>query len=348
MWEVDDMSGYMARHWREDTEKNGIECDLCPRHCIIVEGHRGLCFGRKNIDGKLIATSYGKSSGFAVDPIEKKPLNHFMPSSSVLSFGTIGCNLTCSFCQNSDISKTREMERLQINALPQEIVEMARQNGCASVAFTYNEPIVFLEYAVDTAKECHGNGIKTVAVTAGYIEKEARKEFFSVMDAANIDLKGFSDNFYNKHCSASLNTVLDTLKYVKNETNTWLEITNLIIPGENDGFDEIKKMADWIAKELGTDVPLHFSAFHPAWKMTNVKRTPLDLLIMARATAMESGLKYVYTGNIHNPETEATYCNDCSNILISRDGFNAGITGLFMDRGVGRCSKCGAVCSGKY
>lgn len=342
------MSDYIARYWDKSEGENVIKCSLCPRHCVIAEGQRGLCFGRKNINGNLVLTTYGKTSGLAIDPVEKKPLNHFLPGSSVLSFGTIGCNLTCSFCQNSNISKTQEMERLQAHVKPNEIAEIAWKNGCASVAFTYNEPIIFLEYAVDTAKKCHDKGIKAVAVTAGYIEREARKEFFSVMDAANIDLKGFSGDFYEKHCSARLGNVLDTLKYVKNETDTWLEITNLIIPGENDDFDEIKRMTDWIVSELGQDVPLHFSAFHPAWKMLNRERTSIDLLIMARSIAMESGLKYVYTGNISNPETETTYCDECSNVLISRFGFDSEVKGLVVDDGLGKCSKCGAICSGKY
>lgn len=342
------MSNYIARYWGKSDRGDCIECYLCPRHCLIAKGQRGLCFGRKNIDGNFILTTYGKTSGLAIDPIEKKPLNHFLPGSSVLSFGTIGCNLTCSFCQNSDISKTQEMERLQTQVMPREIAEIAWKNGCASVAFTYNEPIIFLEFAVDTAEECHEKGVKTVAVTAGYIEKEARKEFFSVMDAANIDLKGFSNDFYKKHCSASLDNVLDTLKYVKNETDIWLELTNLIIPGENDSVDEIKRMTDWIVSELGQDVPLHFSAFHPAWKMRNIERTPLDLLIMARSIAMESGLKYVYTGNISNPETETTYCDVCSNDLILRNGFNAEIKGLVVKNGVGKCSECKTICSGIY
>ena len=267
-------SRYDARWWHLLPDGR-LQCDLCPRDCKLHEGQRGLCFVRKREGDRMLLTTYGRSSGFCVDPIEKKPLNHFLPGTSILSFGTAGCNLACKFCQNWDISKSRETDTLMDAAQPQTIARAARDLGCSSVAFTYNDPVIFAEYAMDVADACHEQGIKTVAVTAGYISPEPRRELFAKMDAANVDLKAFTDEFYVKVTGAKLAPVLDTLKYLRHETDVWLEITTLLIPGKNDGDDEIDALTRWVASELGTDVPLHFTAFHPDWKMMDVPHTPL-------------------------------------------------------------------------
>jgi pyruvate formate lyase activating enzyme len=293
----------------------------------------------------MVLTTYGRSSGFCLDPIEKKPLNHFLPGTSVLSFGTAGCNLTCKFCQNWDISKARADDRLQQHASPQAIAQAALRGGARSVAFTYNDPVIFLEYAVDIAAACRKAGVKTVAVTAGYIGEAARPEFFAAMDAANIDLKGFTENFYRKLCTGSLDAVLDTLCYVKHETKTWLEITTLLIPGENDSPQEVAALSAWVMAKLGADVPLHFTAFHPDWKMQDKLPTPPVTLKRAREIARETGLRYVYTGNIHDEAGQSTYCHACGSRLIGRDWYT--ITGWGLDA-QGACASCGKPCSGLF
>jgi len=298
-----------------------VQCDLCPRYCKLGEGQQGLCFIRACKNGEIVMTSYGRSSGFAVDPIEKKPLNHFLPGSSVFSFGTAGCNLMCSFCQNWHMSKSRHMDKLASVASPQDIALVAKKKKCASVAFTYNDPVIFMEYAIDTAKECHKLGVKTVAVTAGEICEEPRREFFSYMDAANVDLKAFTEKFYRDNCSGDFQTVLDTLVYIKKETNVWLEITTLLIPGENDSEEEIDKMTKWIVKELGKDVPLHFSAFHPDFKMQDKPRTPTATLMKAREIALKNSIHHVYTGNVSDKASQSTYCHNCHELLIGRDWY---------------------------
>ncbi|NVK17592.1 MAG: AmmeMemoRadiSam system radical SAM enzyme [Methylocystaceae bacterium] len=333
-----------AKFWHE-LENGRIQCDLCPRDCKIKPGQRGLCFVRANENGQMVLTTYGRSSGFCIDPIEKKPLNHFYPGTPVLSFGTAGCNLTCKFCQNWDISKSREFDKLQSYAAPEAIAEACVKTKCTSVAFTYNDPVIFLEYAVDVAKACRAHGIKTVAVTAGYIHEEARKEFFSHMDAANVDLKSFNPDFYHKLCSADLDNVLETLVYLKHETNVWFELTDLIIPGENDSLDEIDQMTRWVVKELGPDVPMHFSAFHPDWKMMDKPRTPLETLIMAREIAMKNGVRYAYTGNVHHEDGDTTYCSKCTEVLIKRDWYE--ITGWNISD-QGECLSCGTICAGHF
>ena len=290
-------------------------------------------------------TTYGRSSGFCIDPIEKKPLNHFYPGSSVFSFGTAGCNLACKFCQNWDISKSREMDSLMDEATPRAIAQAARRSGCKSVAFTYNDPVVFLEYALDTADACHDRGLKTVAVTAGYMHDAPRREFFAKMDAANIDLKAFTDDFYHKLTGAHLRPVLDTLAYVYHETNCWLEITTLLIPGYNDSDAEIAQLATWVAQELGFDVPLHFSAFHPEWKMQNVLPTPHATLSKARRIALDAGLHYVYTGNVHDMEGDTTFCPSCEQALIVRDWYEICSYDLTSQ---GACPKCGAAIAGHF
>jgi len=290
-------------------------------------------------------TTYGRSSGFCVDPIEKKPLNHFLPGSSVFSFGTAGCNLTCKFCQNWDISKSREWDRLCDKASPEAIAVAARNAGCASVAFTYNDPVIFLEYAVDTAKACHALGLKTVAVTAGYIHPEARREFFAHMDAANVDLKGFSEAFYHDLCTGHLQPVLDTLKYLVHETGCWTEITTLLIPGQNDSDAELKQLAAWVCKELGSDVPLHFSAFHPDWKMLDIPSTPAATLSRARDIAVKAGLHHVYTGNVHDTEGGSTFCPACRSKLIVRDWYDILDYRLTEN---GHCPDCGTAIAGRF
>ncbi len=322
-----------------------VQCNVCPRFCKIKEGKHGLCFVRENRDGEVVLSTYGRSSGFCVDPIEKKPLNHFLPGTPVLSFGTAGCNLTCKFCQNWDMSKSREVDILAEDAMPEKIAMRAKELGCRSVAFTYNDPVIFLEYVDDTAIACHSHGIKTVAVTAGYILPEPREHLFRNIDAANVDLKAFSQEFYRSHCSGDLQTILDTLLYIRQETDIWLEITTLLIPGQNDSDDELNAMTKWVVQNLGTEVPMHFSAFHPAWKMQDVEATPVSTLKKARKIAMMNGVSYAYTGNARNPEGDSTWCPNCGEMLISRDWYELGIWNLDAE---GRCDSCGHRCSGVF
>ena len=317
------MPNYIGKFW-EKVDGNRIRCDLCPRFCHLAEGQRGFCFVRQNIGGEMILTTYGRSSGFCIDPVEKKPLNHFYPGTSILSFGTAGCNLGCKFCQNWDISKSREWDRLTDQASPEAIAKAAKREGCKSVAFTYNDPVIFAEYAMDISDACHDAGIKTVAVTAGYMTDRSRGEFYQHMDAANVDLKAFSERFYEKITLGALQPVLDTLVYLKKETSVWFEITNLVIPGENDSEDELQRMCEWIMKNLGPDVPLHFTAFHPDYKMTDHPPTPHATLTKARLIALSHGLNYVYVGNVHDKTGSSTYCPHCKKKLIERDWYELG------------------------
>lgn len=333
-----------GRYWSRVDDRT-VQCDLCPRRCQLHDGQRGLCFVRAAQKGAVVLTTYGRSSGFCIDPIEKKPLNHFLPGTPVLSFGTAGCNLTCKFCQNWDISKARKMDRLQDQASPAAIADAARQSGCRSVAFTYNDPVIFLEYAVDTARECRAQGLKTVAVTAGYITPEARGEFFASMDAANIDLKGFTEDFYRTLCSGHLEPVKDTLVYLKQDTGVWFEVTTLLIPGQNDTDAEIDAMTDWLVNAVGPDVPLHFSAFHPDWKMMDIPATPAETLTRARAIARRNGVRYCYTGNVHDPAGGSTWCHACGELLIARDWYQLGRVAVKAD---GLCPTCGTLCPGVF
>lgn len=332
-------------HYWHKLPNDKVQCDLCPHNCKLNEGQRGLCFVRMRKDNAIVLTTYGRSSGFCVDPIEKKPLNHFLPGSSVFSFGTAGCNLACKFCQNWDISKSHEMDTLCDQALPLEIAKIAKKQGCASVAFTYNEPTIFLEYAVDVAKECRKLGIKTVAVTNGYINPEPRHEFYQYIDAANVDLKGFTEEFYRKVTGSHLQPVLDTLIYLKRETNVWLEITTLLIPGLNDSDAEIDTATKWVVANLGPDVPMHFTAFHPAWKMLDVPPTPIETVQRARAIALANGVRYAYTGNVLDPEGASTFCHGCGKLLIARDGYL--ITEYNLDE-EGNCQYCATPCAGVF
>jgi pyruvate formate lyase activating enzyme len=342
----DVLNGLPARWWHALAGEPGrIQCDLCPRDCKPHAGQRAACFVRANRNGEMVLTSYGRSSGFCIDPIEKKPLNHFHPGSSVLSFGTAGCNLACKFCQNWDISKSREMDTLMDDATPEAIARAAAHHGAKSVAFTYNDPVIFAEYAMDTADACHAKGIGTVAVTAGYIHLPAAREFFAKMDAANIDLKAFSDDFYFHLCGGRLQPVLDVLAMVWHETGCWLEITTLLIPGANDSDAEIAALAAWCAKELGPDVPLHFSAFHPDHKMHDRPPTPAATLQRARKIGRDAGLRYVYTGNIHDRAGDATYCPQCGEKVIERDWYE--ILRYALDD-TGHCQHCGTAIAGRF
>ena len=322
-----------------------IRCDLCPRHCKVRDGQRAFCFVRQNDGGQMVLTTYGRSSGFCIDPIEKKPLNHFYPGSAVLSFGTAGCNLGCKFCQNWSISKATELDRLADRAGPEDIAEAAVSAGADSVAFTYNDPVIFFEYAVDVAAACRERGVKTVAVTAGYITDVARPEFFAAMDAANVDLKAFTESFYRKITYAHLAPVLDTLVYLR-ETDVWFEVTTLLIPGFNDDQGELEAQCAWHAEKLGAEVPLHFSAFHPDFKMNDVPHTPRSTLRRARQTAIEAGIKHVYVGNVHDVESDSTYCAGCGTLLIERDWYKLGR--YHLDVETGRCPDCDHPLAGRF
>lgn len=333
-----------TRYWHV-TDDGRVQCDVCPRACRMHEGQRGLCFVRGVEGGEVKLFTYGRSSGFCVDPIEKKPLNHFLPGTSVLSFGTAGCNLACKFCQNWDMSKSREMDTLQDRASPEDLADAAQRLGCASVAYTYNDPVIFMEYAIDVAQACRERGIKSVAVTAGYMCDQPRREFYSCMDAANVDLKGFTERFYRKICGAELSAVLETLEFLKHETRVWFEITTLLIPDENDSDAELDAMTQWIIDKLGPDVPLHFTAFHPDWKMRDKPPTPPATLARARSIAIRNGLRYVYSGNVHDPEGASTYCHGCGTRVIERDWYELGEWRLDSK---GACRNCGTQIPGVF
>ncbi|HEY8020014.1 MAG TPA: AmmeMemoRadiSam system radical SAM enzyme [Thermoanaerobaculia bacterium] len=341
---VRDASVVPTQYWHR-IDDDRIQCDLCPRFCKLREGQRGLCFVRARLDDEIVLATYGRSSGFCIDPIEKKPLDHFLPGTPVLSFGTAGCNLACKFCQNWDISKSREVDTLADQASPERIAAAAERLGCRSVAFTYNDPVIFLEYAVDVADACRAVGVKTVAVTAGEICPEPRRELYRHMDAANVDLKGFTERFYRNVCGGDLDTVKETLEYLKHETAVWFEITTLLIPGENDSDGELDEMTRWIADRLGPDVPLHFTAFHPDWKMMDTPPTPPATLSRARRIAIGNGLRYVYTGNVHDEAGGSTYCHACGETLIGRDWYVLTKWNLTPQ---GACRSCGTPCAGVF
>ena len=331
-----------TKYWHRLDDRR-VQCDLCPRACRLREGQRGMCFVRANRGGEVVLTTYGRSSGFCVDPIEKKPLHHFLPGTPVLSFGTAGCNLACRFCQNWDISKSRQIDTLSDVAAPETIAHAAEALDCRSVAFTYNDPVIFHEYAIDVAHACRERGIRAVAVTAGYVCPEPRAAFYRYMDAANVDLKSFSDGFYQNLCAGHLDAVLDTLQYIRHETDVWLEITTLLIPGENDSKVELEALTQWIVDHLGPDVPLHFTAFHPDWKMRVHPPTPPETLRRARRIALHNGLRYAYTGNVHDKTGQSTYCHHCGALIIGRDWYVLSEWRLTEDR---RCAVCGTSCSG--
>ncbi|MHC4956963.1 MAG: AmmeMemoRadiSam system radical SAM enzyme [Planctomycetota bacterium] len=333
-----------TKYWHR-LDDGRVQCDLCPRYCKLQEGQRGFCFVRMREADAIVLTTYGRSSGFCVDPIEKKPLNHFLPGTPVLSFGTAGCNLGCKFCQNWDISKSRETDTLADEASPTRVAEAAYEYECRSVAFTYNDPVIFHEYAIDIAQACHERGVLTVAVTAGEVCPEPRAEFYKHMDAANVDLKAFTESFYRDVCASHLEPVLDTLRYVRHETDTWLETTTLLIPGLNDSSEELDAMTRWVVGELGPDVPMHFTAFHPDWRMMDIRHTPHETLRRARSIAMGNGVRYAYVGNVHDPEASSTYCHACGEALIGRAGYEILEWHLNEE---GDCVHCGAPCAGVF
>ncbi len=333
-----------GRYW-STLEDGRVLCELCPRLCKLKDGQRGFCFVRQNSNGAMVLTTYGRSSGFCVDPIEKKPLNHFYPGTPVLSFGTAGCNLACRFCQNWSISKSRETDTLADAATPEAIARAAASTGCRSVAFTYNDPVIFLEYAVDVAVACRERDLATVAVTAAEICPEPRREFFDHMDAANVDLKAFTERFYKKLCGGGLQPVLETLEYLARETDVWIELTTLLIPGENDSEGEIDEMTSWVVETLGPDVPMHFTAFHPDFKMNDRAATPPATLSRSRRIARANGVRHAYTGNVVDPAGGSTYCHGCGELVIGRDWYRLSTWNL--DE-VGRCLSCGKQCAGRF
>ena len=333
-----------TKYWHR-LEDGRIQCDICPRFCKLHEGQRGLCFVRACQDAQIVLTTYGRSSGYCIDPIEKKPLNHFLPGTPVLSFGTAGCNLGCKFCQNWDISKSREVDTLADSASPETIARAADELGCRSVAYTYNDPVIFHEYAIDVAVACRQHDVKSVAVTAGEVCPEPREEFYRYMDAANVDLKAFSERFYRQICASHLEPVLETLKYLKHETDVWFEITTLLIPGENDSDAELDEMTRWVVDELGPDVPMHFTAFHPDFRMLNKPPTPPATLTRARRTALDNGVRHAYTGNVYDPAGQSTYCHQCGQVLIGRNQYSLTAWNLTPD---GCCTACDTRCSGMF
>jgi len=336
--DVDEQKFTVSTEYYTKLDNGKVRCDVCPRNCKLNEGQRGMCFVRKREGDEVVLTTYGRSSGFCIDPIEKKPLNHFLPGTPVLSFGTAGCNLMCKFCQNHDISKSREFYTLADQASPETLAIAADDLGCRSVAFTYNDPVIFLEYAVDVAEECRKRDINAVAVSAGYVNEQPRREFYGQMDAVNIDLKAFTQDFYKQLAVGDLEPVLETLEYLEHETDAWYEITNLIIPEENDGDEELEEMCEWILEHLGDHVPIHFTAFHPDYKMKDKPRTSSQTLQRARQIGLDVGLEYVYTGNVHDPDGASTYCPDCGQTLIERDWYELGAYNLDEN---GDCDACG-------
>jgi pyruvate formate lyase activating enzyme len=341
---METLTGHPTELWH--TLPDGrVQCDACPRACRLHEGQRGFCFVRACVGGRIVLTTYGRSSGFCVDPIEKKPLNHFLPGTPVLSFGTAGCNLGCRFCQNWDISKSREVDTLAAEATPEQIAEAAERLGCPSVAFTYNDPVIFLEYAVDVAEACRARGIASVAVTAGYATAPARERLFRAVDAANVDLKAFTERFYREVCLGELAPVLETIEWLVHETDVWVELTNLLIPGLNDSDEEIDAMTRWVVEHLGPDVPMHFTAFHPDFKMLDRPPTPPSTLRRAREIAMGNGVRYAYTGNVFDPEGQSTWCPTCGGLVIERSGYELGRWNLDEE---GRCRACGTRIPGVF
>jgi len=333
-----------ARFWNEEADGR-LKCTLCPRFCTLRDGQRGMCFVRMRDGGRIVLDTYGRSTGFCIDPIEKKPLNHFLPGTPVLSFGTAGCNLACKFCQNHEISKSREVDSLAHSASPEAIARAARRHDCASVAFTYNDPVIFHEYALDTAMACRAAGIKSVAVTAGYICKEPRAEFFSAMDAANIDLKGFTGRFYRKLTGSDIKPVLETIEFAVRETQCWVELTTLLIPGENDGDAELEELSQWVFETCGPDVPVHFTAFHPDHRMLDCIPTPVETLLRARGIARRAGLRHVYIGNAHHQAAQSTYCSGCGALVIGRDWHRLSDWRL---NDLGGCTTCGTPLPGVF
>lgn len=331
--------------WFEPMADGRLRCTLCPRACALRDGQRGMCFVRMREGDHIVLDTYGRSMGFCIDPIEKKPLNHFLPGTPVLSFGTAGCNLACKFCQNHESSKSRAVDAATAEASPRTIARAARNGGCRSVAFTYNDPVIFYEYARDTALACRDAGIKAVAVTAGYMTEPVQPGFFDVMDAANIDLKGFTQDFYRRLTGSEIGPVLDAIRYAVHEAPTWVELTTLLIPGENDSSQELEALSTWVVEACGRDVPLHFTAFHPDYRMLNHQRTPLETLLRAQSIAREAGLRHVYIGNVHHKSGQSTYCTGCGAMTIGRDWHALSDWGL---DDYGACTVCHTQMSGVF
>jgi len=321
--------------WQEKVFDKAVRCNLCPYRCILREGQVGQCGVRKNIGGKLYSLNYGKVVAFNIDPVEKKPLFHFLPGSYALSLASAGCNLHCKFCQNWEISQRTADEVPFQKLAPEDIVAFAKKHGCSSIAYTYSEPVVFYELMYNTAKLAKKEGVHNIMVTAGFINPEPLKELLKYMDAVKVDLKGFSKDFYKNVVFGDRDVILNNLKIIK-QSGVWLEIVNLVIPTLNDSSVEIKEMCQWIKDNLGTDVPLHFSRFYPMYKMKNLPPTPVETLEKAREIALSVGLKYVYIGNVPGHPAESTYCPKCGRLLIKRQGYK------ILENNVieGRCKFC--------
>ena len=329
--------------WWEPMSDGRVHCYLCPRHCHIGEGQSGFCFIRVNEGGKLYSLGYASPAALQIDPIEKKPLNHFLPGTRVFPLGTAGCNMGCFFCQNWDISKSKSDQVRSTHIPPEDIVALAVSNGCPSIAFTYNEPTIWGEYVVDICLAAREAGVRTVMVTNGYVTREAFHDIYEHVDAANVDLKAFTENFYGRITLTHLQPVLEMLTWLKRETSVWFEITNLLIPTLNDDPQEIRRMADWIIEHLGPDVPLHFTAFHPDFKLQDKPRTPSGTLDAARRIALEAGIHYVYEGNIHS-EAAHSYCPGCGKIVVRRSWHDV----LEISLRDGACSSCGYAIPGRW
>ncbi|HEX7625264.1 MAG TPA: AmmeMemoRadiSam system radical SAM enzyme [Anaeromyxobacteraceae bacterium] len=331
----------LARYY--ELEDQRLRCTLCPRACLLSPGQAGFCYVRKNVAGELVSLAYGRTTGFALDPIEKKPLYHFYPGSQVLSFGTAGCNLGCRFCQNWQISKSRLGARSAQEFSPREVVDLALETSCPAIAFTYNDPVIWAEYAIDVAKEARARGVRTVFVTAGYVSEQAREDIFAHMDAANVDLKAFTEDFYRKMTLGHLAPVLETLAWLA-RTKVWTEVTNLVIPGLNDDPAETRALAGWIAENMGPEVPLHLTAFHPDFRLRDTPATPPATLVRARDIAREAGLCHVYTGNVRDPGGQTTCCAECGAALLWREGLSLAGSAL---RG-GTCPRCDTRLAGRF
>lgn len=341
---IQSINDHKIASWWQLIDNNKIECQLCPRYCRIPSGSHGFCFIRKNIDGELYNTAYGRMDGFANDPIEKKPLYHFYPGSTIYSFGTIGCNLGCKYCQNWQMSKSVNQKYSSQKYTAQDIVRLAQNNNSIGIAYTYNEPIICGEWVIDIAERVRYHGLKNVLVTNGYITSKARYDIFKNIDGVNVDLKAFSDQFYRKFTLSNLEPVLDTLRWLVNETNIWVEITTLIIPTLNDHPNELRSLSKFIVEELDPCIPLHFLAFHPDFKMLDVPPTPLKTLNLARKIALEEGLKFVYIGNIFNDIGQDTKCPSCGNIVVRRLGYTICLTGMNEDK----CAYCDTIIPGCF